>query len=91
MTQVPPITPYAELPERHRAEINDSIEVQAIPQDDGPAWDAFCDMYDIDQLNGGRRGWWSALSTYIRGATHVLLVDGCRADVLTLEDTCDQG
>lgn len=80
----PPFVEFADLPGHHRDEITDSISVQEIPQEDGPEWDGFCALYDIDQLAGPRRGWWSALSTYIRGATHVLLVDGCRVGVIML-------
>ena len=46
--------------------------------DDEPwaRWVSWCEQYDIDPLNCGRRAWVHSASTYIRDATHMLVSGG---------------
>ena len=44
-------------------------------------WSAWCEQYDIWPLNCGRRAWVHSASTYIRGATHMLVSGGRVVDV----------
>ena len=47
---------------------------EPIPPGDGsdPVFVAWCKEKDVRPLNGGRRGWWPLLSSYIRGAEYLV-------------------
>ena len=59
-------------------------EVEEIPGEE-IGWDDWCEWCserDIHPLGSGRRGWWSELSTYIRGAKYILYISGIPVDIL---------
>lgn len=72
----------------NRTKASISVEIEPIPDlpTDSAEWTNWCRVRDIDPLHSVRRGWCSALSTYLRGATglvyrHDELVDLWAADL----------
>lgn len=62
------------------------ITTEPIPADQD-AFEVWASRRGVYVLGGGRRGWWDQLSTYIRAATRVLLLDGEPAALLLPEET----
>ena len=59
-------------------------DIEEIPSSE-IGWDDWCEWCSekgVDPLGGSRRGWWSELSTYIRGAKYILYIMGSPVDIL---------
>lgn len=67
-------------------------QVERIPGEDEVSpkeWLDWCTARGIDPLGGGRRAWWSEISTYIRGADYIVYFDGTPIDVIGKESLSD--
>ena len=61
--------------------------LERIPEDEDK-FVAWCEENGVDYLGpqSGRRGWWSDLSTYIRGAEYLFTVESTGDRLLLYED-----
>ena len=63
--------------------------IERIP-DTEPEFTDWCKEKGINALNGGRRGWWSALGTYLRDAEYVWTSDFGDRILLTEQEYKDK-
>lgn len=52
------------------------INVDPVPEGDGPEFAAWCEAHGFDPINSTRRAWCSPMRTYLRDAYGVADVDG---------------
>lgn len=69
-----------------KCEIEEIPGEQEISQED---WSSWCEEKGIYALAGSRRGWWSDINTYIRGATHIVYFYGTPIEIIHESELAD--
>ena len=62
------------MTDRERATIE--VEIERVPDIEGPEWYEWCRERGFDPLNGDRKAWIGECRTYLRGAAYLVYWQG---------------